>query len=171
MEDIAMRKNRIMLTLVMLIGIVLFPSGSSRVYAEQTFSEEGKHPPFNVEEFRAKMKAYITQKAELTPAECEKVFPLFQEMKAKQRELKKQEMKLKRSEMPDGDKESQERLHKIAQLHVNAAKLEETYYRKMCKAISAKKVYAVILADDAFHREMLQSFAPHPRGKHRKKTP
>lgn len=160
-----------MLTLAMLIGIALFPCGNGRWCSGQAFAQEGKHPHFNVEEFRAKMKAYIAQKAELTPAECEKVFPLFQEMKEKQRELKKKELKLKRSEMPEGDKDSQERVLKITQLHVSAAKLEETYYRKMCKAIPAKKVYAVMLADDAFHREMLQSFAPHPKDKHKKKTP
>ena len=166
-----MRKNRIMWILAMLMGIALFPNGNGWWCAGQAFAQEAKQPHFNVEEFRAKMKAYIAQKADLTPTECEKVFPLFQEMKEKQRELMQKEMKLKRSEMPETDKESQERLLKITQLHVNAAKLEEAYYRKMCKAISAKKVYAIMLADDAFHREMLKSVAPHPKDKHRKKTP
>ncbi len=105
MENKAMRKNRIMWILAMLMGIALFPNGNGWWCAGQAFAQEAKQPHFNVEEFRAKMKAYIAQKADLTPAECEKVFPLFQEMKEKQRELMQKEMKLKRSEMPETDKE------------------------------------------------------------------
>ena len=138
--------------------------------AQPALAQEQKRPRFNPEEFRAKMEAYISQKACLTQAESEKVFPIFHEMKQKQRELMKKEHKLKRntSEANTSDKKYQEALMQIADLHEKAADLEEDYYEKMCKAISPKKVFAIIQADDAFHREMLQRFSrgnekPRPR--------
>jgi len=82
----------------------------------------------------------------------------------------KKEHKLKR-DTHDGntsDKKCREALMQIADLHEKAADVEEDYYEKMCKAISPKKVFAIIQADDAFHREMLQHFGrgnekPRPR--------
>ena len=85
-------------------------------------------------------------------------------------ELMKKEHKLKHNtnEGNTSDKKYQEALMQIADLHEKAADLEEKYYEKMCKAISPKKVFAIIQADDAFHREMLQRFGrgnekPRPR--------
>ena len=123
-------------------------------------AQEQKRPRFNPEEFKAKMEAYISQKACLSQAESEKVFPIFHEMKQKQRELMQKEHKLKRNtnESNTSDKEYQNILEKIAELHEQAADIEEDYYKKMCKAISPKKVFCIIQADDAFHREMLQRF-------------
>ena len=77
-------------------------------------------------------------------------------------------MKRNTSEANTSDKKYQEALMQIADLHEKAADLEEDYYEKMCKAISPKKVFAIIQADDAFHREMLQRFSrgndkPRPR--------
>lgn len=133
-------------------------------------AQEQKHPRFNPEEFKARMEAYISQKACLSQAESEKVFPIFHEMKQKQRELMKKEQKLKQSNFDSdtADKKYQEVLMKVAELHKQAANVEEDYYKKMCKAISPKKVYAIIQADDAFHRDMLQRFSrghdkPKPR--------
>ena len=60
-------------------------------------AQDNKRPRFNPEEFKARMEAYIAQKAGLSQSESEKVFPIFHEMKAKQRELLYKENKLKRS--------------------------------------------------------------------------
>ena len=38
------------------------------------------------------------------------------------------------------------------------AETEEMYYKKMCKAISARKVFLVMQAEDKFHRRMLNDF-------------
>ncbi len=131
-------------------------------------AQDNKRPRFNPEEFKARMETYIAQKAELSPAESEKVFPIYHEMKAKQRDLMQQEYKLKRNSIGDSEKAHQEALLKIVKLHKEAADIEETYYKKMFKAISAKKVYAIMRAEDAFHREMLQranNNNPRPRPK------
>jgi len=129
-----------------------------------TMADDHKQQRFNPEEFRVKLETFIAQKAELCPTECEKVFPIYREMKEKQRSLKQKEMQLKRPEKKyENEKDYQQALVDIAQLHVEAAKIEETYYKKMCKVIPAHKVYAITLAEDAFHRDVLRKFNNKPR--------
>ena len=132
-------------------------------------AQDNKRPRFNPEEFKARMETYIAQKAGLSQSESEKVFPIFHEMKAKQRELMYKENKLKRSiGFNEPEKTYQNALNKILDLHVEAADIEESYYKKMCKAIPAKKVYAIMRADGDFHREMLQRFT-YPKAKQKPK--
>ena len=135
------------------LALVLFLSLSLQ-------AQNNKWPRFNPEEFKANMEAYIAQKAGLSQSESEKVFPIFHEMKAKQRELLQKENKLKRSiGFNESEKTYQNAIIKILDLHEEAADIEETYYKRMCKVIPAKKVYAIMYADDSFHREMLQRFS------------
>ena len=123
-------------------------------------AQNEKRPRFSPEEFRAKMEAFIAQRACLTQSECEKVFPIYHEMKEKQRELQKKEHKLKYKTLKPEDEEKtyQDALVQIAALRAEGAKIESTYYKKMCKVVSPKKVYGIVLAEDAFHRKMLQQF-------------
>ena len=134
-------------------------------------AQNDKSPRFSPEEFRAKLESFIAQRAFLTQAECEKVFPIYHEMKEKQRELQKKEhqLKYKTLKLEDEDKKFQDVLVQIADLHVEGAKIESTYYKKMSKVISPKKVYGIILAEDAFHREMLQRFNKTQQNKNKRK--
>lgn len=138
----------------------------------QVSAQENKQPRFNPEEFRAKLEAFITQRACLTQEECAKAFPIYQEMKDKQRNLKQQEYKLKRNCMQSAkEKDYQDALSKITELRIEAAKIEESYYKKMCKAVTAKKAYAIMLAEDAFHREVLNNIERKNKNKQPPKKP
>jgi len=134
-------------------------------------AQNDKRPRFSPEEFRTKLESFIAQRASLCQSEREKIFPIYHEMKEKQRELQRKEYQLKyRTLKPDSpEKDYQEALEKIANLHIEAAKIESTYYKKMCKVISPKKVYNIILAEDAFHREMLQRFSKPQQDKNKRK--
>ncbi len=125
-----------------------------------TWAQDNKRPRFNPDEFKAKLEAYITQKAELTPSEAEKVLPIFEEMKNKQFEIMKkvQKLKHKSDEQLKNDDEYREVLTEMGELNIEGAKIEAAYYKKMCKAVSAKKAYRIKMADDAFHREALRKF-------------
>ena len=46
-----------------------------------------RKPHFSPEEFQAKQRAYITEKAELSPEEAEAFFPLFFELQKKKFDL------------------------------------------------------------------------------------
>ncbi|MBQ8969014.1 MAG: hypothetical protein IJ064_04705 [Bacteroidaceae bacterium] len=143
------------------------------LWAMPTMAQENKRPRFNLEEFKSQLEAYITQKAELTQTEAEKAFPLFMEMKAKQFELMKKIQKLRHREKEQLESESdyQDALTKIGELNIENAKIEANYYKKISKAISAKKAYRIKKADDAFHREALQRFNNGPKDYEKDKHP
>ena len=123
-------------------------------------AQPGPKGPFNREEFNAKLEEHIVQHAKLTPEEAKKFFPLFHEMKKKQHELQGQMFKLKREEPSFNatDKDYQNVIMSIKSLNVQMAQVEETYYKRMCKAIPARKVYDAMNAEDKFFRKMFSRF-------------
>lgn len=110
---------------------------------------------FDPQEFTKRMEGYIAMKAELSHEEADKFFPIYREFKQKQRELTFKQQRLQR-EKPANDKEYDNVICQIAELSVQIAKLEQTYYPKLCKVISAKKMYNVLQAENDFHRDMLR---------------
>lgn len=119
---------------------------------------QDQRPRFNPAEFVAKMEAYITQRACFTKEEAERFYPIFHEMKGKQRELIRKAQWLKRQGPQGGDKAYAETIAKITSLEIQVAKLSESYYKKMCKEVPAQKVWKAMQADDAFTRDMLNQF-------------
>ncbi|MBO5180326.1 MAG: hypothetical protein J6B92_00300 [Paraprevotella sp.] len=113
---------------------------------------------FSPEEFKAKLEQCITRKASLTPEEAKAFFPIFHEMRTKQRELMEGIRKLKRQDMPADakDKDYASVVSEINKKKIESAKLEADYYNKLCKAVPAQKVYKAMKAEDRFHRDMLQ---------------
>lgn len=113
---------------------------------------------FNPEEFKAKLESYVTQEAGFTPAEAQVFFPIYFEMKGKQRGLQRKMFQLKKDAPQEGasDNDFAIVIQKVKDLGVEMAQLEVTYYKKMCQAVSAKKVYKAMCAEDRFHRDMLE---------------
>ena len=144
-----MRARQMILTLCLLLACSI-----------PMLAQPGPKGQFNREEFNAKLEEHIAQHAKLTPEEAEKFFPLFHEMKEKQHELQGQMVKLKR-EKPSydaTDKDYQNIIMSIKSLSVQMAQVEETYYKRMCKAIPARKVYDAMNAEDKFFRKMFSRF-------------
>jgi len=138
----------------------LFFFGWSMIYAQQ-----GK---FNPEEFKAKLENYITQEVGFTQAEAQAFYPVYFEMKGKQRRLQRNIYQLKKN-APCADADDKEYaiiIQKIKDLGVEMAQLEVNYYKKLCKVVSPKKVYAAMQAEDRFHRRMLEGFGE--KGKKKK---
>lgn len=122
-----------------------------------------KEPRFNPQEYKEKMERFVSKHAAFTQEEASKFFPIFHEMKEKQREIMKQIQKKKFSKPASGasDKEYQDMIQDIEKLKIQQAEVEETYYKKMCKTVPAKKVFDAMIAEDHFHRKMLQGFDNH----------
>ena len=115
---------------------------------------------FNPEEFKARLENFITAETGFTPAEAQAFYPIYHEMKEKQRNLQREIFRLKKN-APDSnasDKDFALVIQKIKDLGAEMAGLEVTYYKKMCKAVSPRKVYAAMQAEDKFHRKMLEEF-------------
>lgn len=135
----------------------------------QAQPEGGK---FNPEEFRAKLEEFITRKADFTNTEAQTFFPIFHKMKEEQRTLQTEMFKLKRNRSEENnlsEKDYANKIQCICELNTKMAEIQESYYKKMYKAVPAQKVYKAMLAEDAFHRMMLRQFDQRRRDNHRKK--
>ena len=140
--------RRIILTFsLLLVGIALTAQQPQR----------GK---FNPQEFKAKLENYITQEACLTTSEAQAFFPIYFEMKGKQRQLQRSIYRIKNNAPADNanEKDFSIAIQKIKDLGVEMAQLEVNYYKKLCNVVSPRKVYAAMQAEDRFHRKMLEGF-------------
>lgn len=115
---------------------------------------------FNPEEFQAKLESFVTQEASFTQSEAKCFYPIYFEMKGKQRQLQRKIFLLKKN-APAADANDNDfaiTIQKIKDLGVEMAQLEVRYYKKLCKVVSPAKVYQAMCAEDKFHRMMLEDF-------------
>lgn len=138
-------------------GIILLFSIFMSVCFASAQPQRGK---FNPQEFKAKLENFVTKEAGFTQPEAQAFFPIYFEMKGKQRGLQRQIFQLKKNTPANAasDKDYAIKIQKIKDLGVEIAQLEVTYYKKMCQSVSPQKVYKAMLAEDKFHREMLENF-------------
>lgn len=115
---------------------------------------QGK-PRFDPKEFQQRMEAELTRQAGLTPEEARAFFPIYKEMKEKQRNIGVQIHRLKKECQAD-EAAYAATIAKIKQLQVESAQLEQNYYKRLVEAVPASKVFKVMKAEDDFHRRMVQ---------------
>ena len=126
------------------------------LFCMPTFAQ--KKDNYTESEFRAKKQAYIAQKAELTPAESEKFFPLYFEFQNKKKEINKHAWNLakqgKASETTD--LEYEEIIDNFFDDQEAIVKLEREYIDKYRKILSDKQIYRVYWAEFKFNRNMIK---------------
>jgi len=119
---------------------------------------------FNPQEFKAKLEAYVTAEAGFNSSEAQAFYPIYFEMKGKQRGLQRQIFQLKKNAPQAGaDKDYSLIIQKIKDLGVEMAQLEVTYYKKLCQVVPPQKVYKAMCAEDQFHRKMLEDMGGQQR--------
>ena len=145
--------------LILLPIMLMMCNVSLMVYSQQ------KH--FSPQNFIKDMENFITKEACLSSTEAKAFFPIFHEMHNKQRELNHKVIQLKKQNIPTtaDDKEYLNIVKEINKLKIETAEIEDTYYKKMCKVVPAKKVFSAMKANDKFHRKMLQRFDERRRKK------
>lgn len=130
------------------------------LYGAMSYAGIDLNQHLNPEEFKAKQRAFLTEKAALTTAEADKFFPIFFELDSRKRSLNDQIWKLLRS----GDKEKmtdaqyEEMLLKVYDLRIESSALDKQYYEKFRAILPPAKIYKVQRAEAKFHREMLKDF-------------
>ena len=126
------------------------------LFCMPTFAQ--KKDKYTESEFRAKKQAYIAQKAELTPAESEKFFPLYFEFQDKKKEINKTAWaNLKKGKNPQtSEKEYETIIDNFFDNQETIAKLEKEYILKYREILSAKKIYMIYKAERNFRRNMLK---------------
>ena len=110
------------------------------------------------EEFRAKQKAFIIEKAGLTKEEAAKFFPVYSELQHKKKALNDKAWGLIRKGKDDKTTEAQyaEIMEGVYDARIASDQLERTYYEKYKKILSNKKIYMVQKAEMRFHKELLK---------------
>ena len=135
-------------------------------FIAMTASAQGpqkNRPHFSPEEFQAKQKAYITEKAGLSPEEAETFFPLFFELQKKKFELERNARKDFRKQR--GEQMSKEECRKfvynMADVKIEVAKLEREYTDKYLQVLSPCKVRRVQFAEGSFQRDLMKKMTEH----------
>lgn len=113
---------------------------------------------FSPEEYRAKQQEYITKRAELTPDEAEKFFPIFFELQEKKWEINgeawKQIPRNRDTEMTD--EECEILINGLAEVKIKEAQLEKEYLAKYKAILPAKKILRIQQAEEGFQRDLLK---------------
>lgn len=149
-------------TLLAIAVILLTTAGIAQ---ERDHSRERKS--FSPEEFQAKQRAFITQKAGLTPEEADAFFPLFFELQKKKFDI---EHKIRKEiRKPHGEKMSEEQcrefVYKMTDSKIEKSQLEREYTDKYLNVLSACKLHKVLHAEGAFQRHLMQEMT---QGRERK---
>lgn len=127
-------------------------------FAPVLWAADGCNQHLSPAEFRAKQKAYITEKAGLTQEEVAKFFPLYFELQDRKKELNDEAWKLIRKGKDENTTEAQydEIMEGIYDARIASDRLDKTYFGKFKKILSAKKIYLVQKAEMRFHRDLLK---------------
>lgn len=124
-------------------------------------------PAFNPQEFRQKFEAYVTKRAGLSQAEARAFFPMFHNMKTKEREIrdkiKRMIHRVQTERVSNAD--CQRILQEVLRLRQQKSDLEQRSYREFSRVLPAEKLLRVMEAERAFGREM---FRNGPNNQHRR---
>ncbi|MBQ6433875.1 MAG: hypothetical protein IJJ94_08040 [Bacteroidaceae bacterium] len=127
---------------------------------------EGGAPRFDPQRFQQMVEEQLSREACLSQEERTAFFPIYNEMRAKQREMGRQIHQLKKS-TPANAKAASEIINKINQLKVDMSKLESDYYKRIIKVVPPEKVLKLMRAEDGVYRRMVQRRDDH-HGERRK---
>lgn len=112
-------------------------------------------PLFDPQKFQQMVEESLTKAAGLTADEAKAFFPLYNDMRERQRKMGVQIYELKKNAKGDA-KSCTEAIQKINQLKVEMAEVERDTYKRILKVVPAEKVFKVMKAEDDFHRRMVQ---------------
>lgn len=113
---------------------------------------------FNPTQFRANLHKRIVIEAQLSQEEAEKFFPVYDEMKDKQRAIHKQ-MKELSKQKPASDAACKSAILKRDKFELQMKQLESSYHDRFLKILSPSKVYDILRAESKFHRETFRKMA------------
>lgn len=136
----------------------------SLVLVASVMNAQNRGQGFTPERFQAELEQYITRKACLTQQEASRFFPVYREMRRKQRSVHKEMKSLKRIK-PVTDADCKKNIKMRDEFEIEIKEIQKSYHNKFMQILPAKKVYDVLNAEDRFHRQIFKRAA----GKNRRK--
>lgn len=117
---------------------------------------------FDPEKFDTEQQQFIIREAGLSEQESAKFFPLFREMKHKQRALYDSQRRLG-FKKPADDKACEQAIRQHDKIDVELKQIQQTYHAKFLTVMPASKLYDVLRAEERFYRQQLRSWGGGPR--------
>lgn len=106
---------------------------------------------FDPEAYRAEQHRFIKCKAQLTNEEANVFFPIYDEMRTKERQLFASRRK-GRYKIPENDKECYQAIINKDNAELQLKKLQQLYHKRMLKVLPARKVMLALIASEDFDR-------------------
>lgn len=127
-----------------------------------SFSFDQRHDNFDFDKFKAEKIAFITEAINLTPAEAEKFWPVYNEFEKKKWEIMKErhelEKNLKENLKEMSEKEYVELSKKLASFPKLDGELNLEYNDKFLNILSPKKVVQLYIAEVNFRGSLLKKY-------------
>lgn len=129
------------------------------IFAQQ--HEGGKRSKFSPERYKRNLEEFVVKKVCLTEAEAKVFFPVYHEMKDKQRALGREINKLmKEGRNAQNESDYKRIVEKTVELELEQKKIESTYNKKFHTILSWEKIFKVKRALREFNMEALKRFYP-----------
>ena len=107
---------------------------------------------------KAETHRFITQEAGLTTQETARLFPIFDEMRTKQRGYFDR-LRAIHSARPSSEREALEMIERADTYEIQLKQIEQRYHKEMLKVISATKLMRVLEAERRFHRQTFRKMS------------
>jgi Spy/CpxP family protein refolding chaperone len=150
-----------MKTIKTLLVVWLFAVSSTALLAQEPGKPIQENPKRGErkEKVEALRVAYITKELDLSEAEAQTFWPVYNEYHKKVEGMRK-EFKQKYNKQTNynfaTDKEAEDYINADIQMKVQEAELIKTYYEKIKKVLPVKKVAKLRHAEDSFRQELLK---------------
>ena len=123
------------------------------------FAQSGKLSEDKRKEFEAQKVAFFTQEMDLTPEEATKFWPLYNEMQQKIRvendKIRDLTCRKDKKEVPEvTEQQALKNLEIMLSAEQAVRDIKKEYIEKLTKALSAKKVWMMIEAEQKFHHQL-----------------
>ena len=119
---------------------------------------------FDPDRFKAELHRFIKAEVRLNRQEAARLFPIYDEMMAKQRPVFDRLRSLHKAK-PASDREAREMIKKADGLEIQLRQVEQRYHQEMLKVIPGRKLLEVLEAERKFHRQTFRRMAEEGRAK------
>ena len=142
------------LTVLILIAVTTLT-----VAAQQNMPQRENRGRFSPEQFQAKQREYITEKAKLTQQEADAFFPIFFELQKEkfniEREARSKVVKERGQKLTD--EQLKEVLNNNADAKIKVAQIEKEYITRYLQAVSARKLLEIQRAEQSFQSHLIKT--------------
>ena len=126
------------------------------------------------EKIEAIKVAYITEELELTVAESQAFWPVYNELQSKEHELREKQranfLSLKKDE-EISEKELETMIYKMSDIHIAIEELRKSYLDDFIDVLGAKKTLQLMKAEKEFGRRMMERMKGNYRPTDRDRRP